>query len=295
MDRPTTGDALPGFARALATQIERRMEDLDAKLRGSGQTVHEVDAVLFTEFESFLTLALEDYRPEPARSRGIRRLVFQPLYDDALGKAVAGPSPATASSRNVTRPMLLSALMAAQVEALGPLRLTRNQSDRLAAVLFRLGDALDAVGLLEHAAAAYDRAARLYGDVDDDPARDRCLKQLASVRHRALPRGWRRVAEQLNATLFGYGFEPYRFLAWMGVQLAIACTILVMLPKGKGLHASVPATLYLALQDFVNPMGLGDTDGLSHWAWAVLVVESYFGLISSSIFFALLLRRWFRA
>lgn len=292
MDRPNDRDAVPDFARPLSTQIERRTEELANQLRRTAGA----EASVFGDFESFLVLALANYRPAQPRHRGVGRLVFQPLYDEGLAApALAHPAEDTPARRHDPCPALLAALMAAEVEALGPLRLTRNQTKRLAGILERIGGALDEEGLLIHAGEAYDRAARLYLDNEDHAARDRCLRRQAAVRHRAMPRGWRRTVQSLNSALFGYGFAPYRLLLWMGAQLVVASVILVLLPKTADSKLGVENTLYVSLQDFVNPMGLGDTQGMSHWAWTVLTLESYLGLLSSSVFFALLLRKWFRA
>jgi hypothetical protein len=285
---------VPEFARPLAAQIELLMVDLSDRLLNAGTApkgLREAEKESLATFEHVLSLALANYRPTPPTSRGIGRLVFQPLYD-TVGEAnrtyVEGKS-----SRRAFLGSAMAALMAAETESLGPLRLTRVQTGKLAGVLTQVGDALKRLDILTYAAEAYDRAARLHLDNDDHAARDRCLQLQASARHHALPRGRRRFVAMLNHVLFGYGFAPYRVLAWMVAQLVVASAILVALPR-HGKNPGFLGTLYIALQDFVNPMGLGDTEGLSRWSWTVLVVESYLGLMSSSVFFALLLRKWFR-
>jgi hypothetical protein len=273
------------------------MVDLSDKLlapdttRRTRKARQKAEKEALNNFEDVLALVLGSYHPTPPTSRGIGKLVFQSLYDevsDANATYVEG-----VSSRLAFLGSAMAALMAAKTEALGPLRLTRAQAGRLADVLTCVGDALKRLNILTFAAEAYDRAARLHLSNEDHAARDRCLQLQASARHHALPYGRKRFVQMLNHVLFGYGFAPYRVLAWMVAQIAVASAILVALPR-HGTNPGWQGTLYIALQDFVNPMGYGDTAGLSHWAWTILVIESYMGLMSSSVFFALLLRKWFR-
>lgn len=286
---------VPEFARPLAAQIEHHMVELSDGLLAAGTVraaLRDAERASLGNFENVLALALGSYRPTPPTSRGIGRLVFQPLYDKvrvANATYVEGKS-----SRRAYLCSVMAALMAAETEALGPLRLTRVQTGKLAWVLTEVGDALKRLGILTYAAEAYDRAARLHLDNDDNTRRDQCLRLKAAAQHKALPYGGKRFVQMLNDVLFGYGFAPYRVLGWMVAQLMVASTILVALPRHTHPNPGFQGTLYIGLQDFVNPMGLGDTAGLSHWALTVLVIESYLGLMSSSVFFALLLRKWFR-
>jgi hypothetical protein len=331
LNRPATQEHLPDFARPWADQILRRSERLATKLTsvtGRSERRDAEDAAL-DEFDIAVAAVLAGFRPPQPEDRGIERLVFQPLYDQADAAyrrildppRVPGAKPRRAHrprnrirSRNRNRRWgrrvpdavpgpaeqasqcqdLIAALTAAQVEALGPLRLSKNLTARLAAALKRIGALLEWHDMLQFAEVAYDRAGRLYLDMEDYTARDVCLRDLASVRRRALPPGLRRLVQELNAAVVGYGFAPYRLLVWMGAQLLAATSILLVLPKTKGSTKGDLATIYISLQDYINPMGYGDTEDLSHWSWVVLTVESYLGAISLSVFFALLLRKWFR-
>jgi hypothetical protein len=286
---------VPEFARPLAAQIELRMVELSDTLLAAEpgtEALRQAEKESLGTFEDVLSLALANYRPTPPTRSGIGRLVFHPLYAtvvEANKTYVEGTS-----SRRAFLGSAMTALMAAETESLGPLRLTRVQTGKLAEVLTQVGDALKRLDMLTYAAEAYGRAARLHLDNDDNTARDRCLQLQASARHHAMPPGGRRFIQSLNHVLVGYGFAPYRMLAWMLAQLLVASAILAALPRHGKDNPGFLGTLYIALQDFVNPMGLGDTTGLSHWAWIVLVIESYLGLTCSSVFFALLLRKWFR-
>jgi hypothetical protein len=84
----------------------------------------------------------------------------------------------------------------------------------------------------------------------------------------------------------GYGYKPYRLLGWVLVQLLAFWVVLGIASDTTSLH-----NLYLAAVNYINPAG---TDNLRAGVKAILVVESYSGLLSLNVFFALLVRRWFR-
>lgn len=173
---------LPDFARGLASGMANRAEGWSDSLRSvEGRLTAGVNDELFGEFEEVLTRAVDRYASALPRSWGDgTRLVFQPLYDDAKAAGDARPR------RGDDRPaVLLTALLAALVEAHAPLRLTRLRMARLAAVLFRLGEAVNGLGLSLHAKAAYAEAARLSLDVSDYPSWAASVRKLASVRHGA--------------------------------------------------------------------------------------------------------------
>jgi hypothetical protein len=96
--------------------------------------------------------------------------------------------------------------------------------------------------------------------------------------------------ETISAVLCGYGYQPYRLLGWVILQLASFSLVLTLISTG-----SVVDSVYMCLINYLNPLGVGDTKEMPHSAWILLVVEGYTGAVSLSIFFALLVRRWFRA
>jgi hypothetical protein len=55
-----------------------------------------------------------------------------------------------------------------------------------------------------------------------------------------------------------------------------------------------PRSIYMVLVNYFNLLGVGDAEDLPPEGWVLLVVEGYTGAVTSSVFFALLVRRWFK-
>ena len=229
--------------------------------------------VLLDEFEQFVSGILDEY---PARlRRRSHQLVFEPLY---LRQDETEPSE--------RRRTLLVALMAAEVEAQGPLRLTMTQNKDLAEILERLGRDCVAEKMMRHAEEAFERAAEIHLLTNDGESRDRNLYLRTKARHRNERAWWRRAVLTVSDLTCGYGYRPYRLLGWVLVQLLAFWGVLAVASDSTTLH-----TLYLVAVNYINPAG---TDNLDATVKSVLVVESYSGLLSLNVFFALLVRRWFR-
>lgn len=171
---------LPDFAQGFASGMAMRAEEWSDSLQSAeGKLTAGVRDELFAEFEAVLARAVDSYESALPRSwGGSTRLVFQPLYDDAKADDGAG------SRHGDDRPaVLLTALMAALVEAHGSPRLTHRQMAGLAAVLLRLGEDVQGLGLSPHAETAYAEAAWLSWKVSDYPSWAAAYRMLASVRH----------------------------------------------------------------------------------------------------------------
>jgi hypothetical protein len=229
--------------------------------------------VLLDEFEQYVSGILDEY---PARlRRRSHELVFDALY--------TRPHESEPSER---RRALLVALMAAEVEAQGPLRLTMTQNKDLAEILEKLGRDCVAEKMVRHAEEAFERAAEIHLLTNDGESRDRNLYERTKARHRNNRSWWRRAILTVSDLTCGYGYKPYRLLGWVLVQLLAFWVVLGIASDTTSLH-----NLYLAAVNYINPAG---TDNLRSGVKAVLVVESYSGLLSLNVFFALLVRRWFR-
>ncbi|GAA3887554.1 hypothetical protein GCM10022243_60430 [Saccharothrix violaceirubra] len=262
------------YARLL-TIVEQRAgryaEDLESVLARAGLRGEE--SRLLDEFEQCVSGVLDHY---PARRRrASHELLFRPFYETRQE-----------SVDSERRRTLLVALMAAEVEAQGPLRLTMAQNKDLAEILERLGVDCAAEGLWLHAAEAFERAAETHLLTNDHAARDRCLFLQTRARHRIEQRPARRAFLAFSAVTCGYGYRPYRLLWWVLVQLVAFWLTLWLVTD-----ALTPYNLYLAAVNYLNPAG---TEQASGAVKAVLVVESYSGALSLNVFFALLVRRWFR-
>ncbi|MEU7628513.1 hypothetical protein AB0C34_00815 [Nocardia sp. NPDC049220] len=193
---------------------------------------------------------------------------------------------------------LLMALLAAEVELRGPLRLSRTQNMRLADTYEKLGRHLLAAErpgqrvksfLPGHAAMAFLRASGLHALNEDIDAQDRCGLALARARRSATYPAWRRSPGWASDLLCGYGYRPFQLLGWIAAQLLVF-TIALWLAT----PISITTSLHMCLINFLNPLGLGDLEEVGRVGRPVLILEAYAGIVSTSVFFALLVRRWFR-
>jgi hypothetical protein len=251
-------------------------------------TLRADEAELVNRFESTTAKVLDDYvRDVPREPRKTDALVFHALYQAATPQTVADTDRLDSDEHENLR-TLLAALLAAEAEANGPLRLTTAQTLRLARIAERLGHELRRRRLPLHAALAFTRAAALNQAADDQGARDRCVLAGLRARHQAREPGIAKARETAADWLCGYGYEPYRLLGWGAFQLVAFSLVFIL-----GFGTSVANGTYVALVNYLNPLG-SDEAGLSKAARIPLLVESYAGLISTSVFFALIVRRWFR-
>ncbi|WP_433732343.1 hypothetical protein ACQP0C_08895 [Nocardia sp. CA-129566] len=184
---------------------------------------------------------------------------------------------------------VLTALLAAEFEFRGPRRLSRIQNMRLAETYEDLGRSLIASDLPEHAALAFKRAVGLHRLEEDFDAQDRCGLALAQARCRSISPTWRRIPYWTLEVLCGYGFRPFRLLFWIAAILLIGTVVLRLTDS-----LPIATTLHMCLINYLNPLGRGDLDDVKGAGRTLLIVEAYCGLVFNSLFFALLVRRWFR-
>jgi hypothetical protein len=247
-----------------ADAVEKYQEELPA-----------VEGDLLDQFEGYANDVLEKY--SPASARRTSGLVFESKYEDAEKPPIGE-----------RRRSVLIALLAAEVEAHGPFRLTRAQNERLADVFFELGKALETEHLLRHAELAYDRAASNYLICGDESHRDESLMRQTRCQHLVSPPGWRRALQSISWLGAGYGYRPYRLLVWVIAQLVVFVGVLAIIARGTDV------TPYAVLVNYLNPLGPQDADSLHTVGKVLLITESYLGAVSLNVFFALLVRRWFR-
>ncbi|MBF6174061.1 hypothetical protein [Nocardia blacklockiae] len=276
------------FVRSMSTRVARRAtaysHAVDRFLAGTAtESPRPDEQQLLDLFTAHVESVVARYDP-PGIRRNSDSLVFRRLYAESRQPR----TPRLPRGGRVVTPELLAALLAAEVEYRGPLRLSRAQTRNLAEIYERLGDTLTTV-LPAHAALAFRRAASLYRQDEDTDGEDRCNLELARARRRAQPVRWRRIASLFPDLLCGYGYRPFRMLIWMALQLLFFTAVVRLL--------STQATMtivYECLTNYLNPLGPDDTAGLQGAKRLVFVVEAYTGLLTTSVFFALLVRRWFR-
>jgi hypothetical protein len=256
-----------------ATPVEQRAaryaDELEEVL--NQKTLHTERNRLLDDFEQYIVSVLDEY---PARRRGkSHELLFRSFY------ALCPESVETERRR-----ALLVALMAAEVEAQGPLRLTMAQNKNLAEILENLGKLCVQEKLLPHAAEAFERAAEIHLLTNDHESRDRCLYQQAWARHRLIPLSAHRALVAFSGLTCGYGYRPYRLLRWVIVQLLLFWVTLSLFSTDSIAH-----NLHVVAVNYLNPADTPDDT-----AKAILIIESYLGTLSLNVFFALLVRKWFR-
>jgi hypothetical protein len=260
------------IATAITRRVDSYIEMVDrARTEKSLRTEEER---LLDHFERYTADILDRYSPPGRRHR--ESLVFAKLY-------AAWDARLPDDER---RRALITALMAAEVESRGPLRLTRAQNGRLAGIFERIGMECRKEQLLRHAELAFDRAAGTYLMLGDNSARDRCLFARSRSKQTALGPGLAKAQLALSWILCGYGYKPWRLLLWVLVELVVFTAGIAVTSPG-----SVGQSIHTSLTNYLDP---GDADGLPGTAQLLLVLESYIGLVSLSVFFALLVHRWFR-
>lgn len=217
-------------------------------------------------------------------------------------RAVSSTRPATLVLEEFYKPVdrlkqphadLIATMLAARAEVNGRVYLNRIEGDHIATALERTGKALLSAGLPRFAEEAFDQAATIHATFKNGRAEDRC-GYLRFKAHGKTHPWWtpQRLIWALSGILFGYGYKPLRLLIWIAVVIAGFALYMLHLPRDQG--ATHSDALFVAIQNFVNPMGLGDARAISpHWEHA-LEVETYTGDILRNIFFVLLIRKWFR-
>ena len=267
-----------------------------AEARSEGR-LRELESELIRNLEVSATQVLDqfDRTVESPPHTSVGELILITFYDELLSLSHDGSRVAlerVPDDQQTRWRTLVGAQLAAETEAHGKFRQRRSQTMRLAEVFGVIGDGFRGSGLPLHAAAAYDHAAEQHLLLGDQTARDRCLLAARRCRHEARERDLVKVAESCANALVGYGYLPYRLLGWVLVQLVIFGFVLRLIePSGLG----IVEAYHMCLLDFLNPLGIDDVSGLSGAGQSLLVVESYAGTISTSVFFALLVRRWFNA
>lgn len=248
------------------------------------ETLGTADSAERTALEAFdqdVEKVLDHYDLTSVR-REAHALTFASLYDPAEQAEPEDDEPVARA--------VLAAFIAADVEFRGPLRLSGRQNVLLAEVFESLGVQLSKAGLYDHAALAFRRAMALHRVSEDDESEDRCGFLLARARTRGAPWGLRRLSGELSFCLCGHGYRPVWLLGWVIVQLVGFIT------AGLLIGGDTPPTsiVYMGLASFLGPLGLEDTETMNSAARPLFIVESWVGVVTISVFFALLVRKWFR-
>ncbi|KAF0846344.1 hypothetical protein [Nocardia caishijiensis] len=255
--------------------IEDRAHDYAIRLDSAA----EADSL--DDFDRVVAGFLDD--PELLVVQPDSRLRFGDVYDRACE-----PGPDDELWR--ARKPLIAGLIAADIEFRGPLRLSPTQNALLATQFEKLGAALSRHELPAHAVRAWTAAMELYRHAHNSDAEDRCGFALARARRATLPPGWARGASLAADLLCGYGYRPFRLLAWVVVQIAVFVGLALLLAGTK----SPTDVVYLAVLTFLNPLDPNNVAGMEPQAKLLFATEACLGAVSMSVFFALLVRRWFR-
>ena len=187
----------------------------------------------------------------------------------------------------------IATMLASRAESEGRALLSSSEGKSIANALERTGRTLLSAGLPHLAKEAFDRAAGIHAKFKNARAEDQCAFLKFRAHGKTYP-WWRpmRLILALSGVLFGYGYKPLRLLIWIAVVIAGFTVYMLHLPREA--DATRGDALFMAIQNFVNPMGLGDARLISsNWEHA-LEVETYVGEILRNIFFVLLIRKWFR-
>ncbi|MEY9935628.1 hypothetical protein ABH926_010310 [Catenulispora sp. GP43] len=192
----------------------------------------------------------------------------------------------TTGDLEARRAAVIRSYLASETERRGQFRLSRSQNGRIAAHYDALGEEFLALGLPGHAVLVFQVAADLYASLQQKSRRQRSLLSGRRAQHEARTHSALRFLDAAYDAICGYGYRPFRMLGWMVLTLAVF-SVVVWLTGSPGYAES----LHACLIDFLNPLGLGDVEGIfSGTAQILLIIESYIGSISMAIFFAFLVR-----
>ncbi|TQM30950.1 hypothetical protein FB390_2588 [Nocardia bhagyanarayanae] len=278
---------LPHAVLSMTTLIDRHADRYTTDILKFLNQNHDDPArtpekLMLRAFHNHVENLVLDYDSAPIAPGG-DTLIFRHIYEAAelpIGhREQPGWTPLT----------ILTALLAAEVEFRGPRRLSRTQNMRLAEIYEQLGHRLTDADLPSHAALAFKRATALHALEEDFGKQDRCRLALARARRRATFPVWKRIPGAISDLLCGYGFRPFQLLGWIALQL-LAFTAALWLTDRE----PISTTFHLCLVNYLNPVGLGDLTDIGRAGRVLLIVESYTGIVFTSVFFALLVRRWFR-
>ncbi|MFD4456439.1 hypothetical protein [Nocardia sp. NPDC058480] len=277
-DRP--GD----FVASKTTLIRRHASAFTDVVADFLRSTHRPDEYeLLDDLNHRVEQFLADYVPPSTRRVG-DSLVFAHLYREA------DPGVLESTGREHSCETILTALFAAEIEFRGPLRLSRTQSTLLADIYEELGGQLSAHRLPAHAALAYRQAYRLHTTTENPRGQDRCGLNMARARTKARGRRLRRLPGAVSDLLCGYGYRPFLLLAWIAAEIAVFVTAFYVTAPDIEFLAAVR----IGLVNFLNPVDPESVGVRSLPAKATLIVESYAGIVSTSVFFALLVRQLFR-
>jgi hypothetical protein len=188
---------------------------------------------------------------------------------------------------------LIATMLAAGAEANGRVWLNSAEGEQIAEALEQTGKDLLSAGFPHFAEVAFGQAAGIHAKYKNARAEDRC-EYLKSGAHGRTHPWWNpmRLIWTMSGLFFGYGYKPLRLLTWIALVVVGFTFYMLHLPRDP--HATRDDAFFMAIQNFVNPMGLGDAKTISpSWEHA-LEIETYTGDILRNIFFVLLIRRWFR-
>ncbi|MFD3702529.1 hypothetical protein ACFWUP_05230 [Nocardia sp. NPDC058658] len=234
---------------------------------------------LIEDFNHGVEQILLRYSPPSSRRSG-DSLVFADVYRNVDRYA-------RSNTRNLNA--TFAAFFAAEVEFRGPLRLSRTQNSLLADIYEGVGGHLLDARLPMHAALAFRQAAHLHTVNENPRGQDRCSLAHARARTKAGRSRTRRVGGYISDILCGYGYQPFRLLAWIAVEIALfTVTVNQLAPK------DVNQMTYLATVGILSPPGWDDVKEQAASVTLILTAEAVTGLVSTSLFFALLVRRLFR-
>ncbi len=259
---------------AIKDRAERRAKSLDSPAVDESVGLNDLDK----DIEALL----DDTEPL-IRARQSAKLRFGPLYEQ-VSTVRADDEPWR------RRQPLIAGLIAAEVEFRGPLRLSPTQNALLATQYEKLAAALARHALPVHAVRAWTGAMELHRRAHNSDAEDRCGLALARARRATLAPGRQRGVSAAADLVCGYGYRPFRLLGWVVAQIAICTGLAVLLAGSKPLTDVV----YLGILTFLNPLDPGNVTGMEPQAKVLFAVEACLGTVSMSVFFALLVRRWFR-
>lgn len=216
-----------------------------------------------------------------------RRTATSLIFDAELTAALAADDELTDTGDR--RRAIAGAYFYACLEMAAPDSRTFQQSNKLGQAFLELARDLRSVGLREHATAAATRAEDLFRALAQSREADEAtyLRRLMDLQtgHWSLEA----LGGRLAWALAGFGFRPYRLLAWAGGLILVIAGALGVV-GGDGLVSAMRVSCVA----YLGGVGLEDLESLNGISQVLVVGESLVALVLNTVLLALLARRWFR-
>lgn len=185
---------------------------------------------------------------------------------------------------------LLQALLSSEIELRIRPEMTLEQSSKLAGIYECLAVKFAQLTWFEHSRFCFKRAAQLFGSLMQYAREDECWYGW-SCSSLKMAKGLSRLKLLASYLISGFGYRPFRLFG-LSACLMIGFAIV---EKFLAVDITSEQALLLSAMSGLTAVGFGDVKDFRPTLSLIMVVHGFISLIVNSAFFALLVRKWFRA